>query len=61
MCEFFKWHDGVMSFRATEVIKELLGTIERLEARAELGKKNQGIMRIAFAAIVVAWVVMWFR
>ena len=51
MCEFFKWHDGVMGFRATEVIMELMGTVERLEgelvaARAELGKKNKGIMRI---------------
>ena len=66
MCEFFKWHDGVMGFRATEVIMELMGTVERLEgelvaARAELGKKNKEIMRIVFVAMVVAWLFMWCR
>ena len=49
--------------RATEVIKELLDTIERLEdslvnARAEhdVGKKKEATLRIVLVVVVLVWV-----
>ena len=62
-CDFFKWHDGSLGLRATEVIKELLDTIERLEgslvnARAEhdVGKKKEATVRIVLVVVVLVWV-----
>ena len=62
-CDFFKWHDGSLGLRATEVIKELLDTVERLEdslvaakASHDYVKKKAANMRIALVVVVLVWV-----